>query len=234
MSAALTAGIVGTGFSVFSGLSSSKASKRALAQAEEQYRNNQAIASELKTRQQALVDAPLKQKIEEYSSRGLTTEGQQAMDKYRYDVGNINRQIQSQAGTVGEGLTGGRALNAAFQSSLGEAGIAQNDTINKNRQLQGYIGMAQQTPGWANLATNANTQMGNFYQGQAEENRADAKSAYASAAQGLAGLANMYSKGYRFGTNPNVSSATGVASDYPDLMSTEAQTGYQWGTGEKV
>lgn len=204
MSAALTAGIVGTGFSVFSGLSSGSAEKRARAQAEAQYRQNQEIAGELKTRQQALVDAPLKAKIAEYSGQGLTAGGQQAMDQFKYNVGNINRQIDANAGVAGPGLTGGRMLTSAFQTAQGQAGITQQDQIMKDNQLRGYLGMAQQTPGWAQVATGSNTQMGNFYQGQAEDSQRDEMSSYAAAAQGLKGLADLYSRGYRFGTSPNL------------------------------
>jgi len=199
MSAALTAGIIGTGFSVISGLNAGKSADRANAQAMQAYAQNQAIAGELKTRQQALVDTPLAAKIAEYQGSKITPEGQQTLDRFNLEMGNADRQIMEQAPLAGEGATGGRLLTDQFRRAQGIAGINLQDAMVKDRGLQGYMQMAQQTPGWAQVATGANTQMGSFQQGQAKEALGEEQSSYASAAAGLRGLADMYSRGYRFG-----------------------------------
>lgn len=222
MSAALTAGIAGTGFSIINGLSSGKSADRANAQAMEAYAKNQAVAETLRERQQALVDTPLKQKIAEYQGAKVTPEGQQALNQFNDTMGTMDRQIQEQAPLAGEGVTGGRALTNQFRRAQGIAGINLQDSVNKSRGLQGYMQMAQQTPGWAQIATGANTQMGAFQQGQAQQALGEEQSSYAAAAAGLRGLADMYSKGYRFGARPGA-----ATTDYSGLMDTPAQIGYE-------
>ena len=97
MSAAAVAGIVGTGFSIYSGITQGSAAKAARAEAMAAYQRNQQIAETLKTRQEALVDQPLRNRIAELQSTNMTPQGQIALNQFNNTAAGIDRQIQGQA-----------------------------------------------------------------------------------------------------------------------------------------
>lgn len=198
MSAAITAAAVGVGASIYSGAQAGKAADAASAQALQMYQANQAVAKELKERQLRLVDKPLEAKIAELQGKKITASGQQALDRFNFEMASADRAIQEQAQMAGEGATGGRQLTQQFRRAQGIAGINLQDAATKSAQLGEYLQMAQQTPGWASVATGANTQMGNYQAGLAENALAQESSAYGAAAKGLGNLASMYAT-YRAG-----------------------------------
>lgn len=202
MSAAITAAAVGAGASIYSGMQAGEAADKANAAALESFRANQAIGKELKERQLKLVDRPLEAKIAELQGKKITAGGQQALDRFNFEMSQADRAIQEQAPLAGEGATAGRELTQQFRRAQGIAGINLQDQATKNAQLGGYLQMAQQTPGWASVATGANTQMGQFQTGLMENALQQETSAYGEAAKGLGSLASMYSKGYSWGFNP--------------------------------
>jgi hypothetical protein len=95
---------------------------------------------------------------------------------------------------VGEGVAGARLLTNQFNTAKGLAQISMEDDMNKQARLPGLIQLGQQTPGWAGVETGANTQMANFSERQALQSAENEQSAYASAAQGMAVLADQYAR----------------------------------------
>lgn len=202
MSAALTAAAaIGTAGSIYSGMQAGEAADKANAAALESFRANQAVAKELKERQLKLVDRPLEAKIAELQGKKITAGGQQALDRFNFEMSQADRAIQQQAPLAGEGATAGRELTQQFRRAQGIAGINLQDQATKNAQLGGYLQMAQQTPGWASVATGANRDMGNFQTGLMENALAQESSAYGEAAKGLGNLATMYAR-YKSGYDP--------------------------------
>jgi len=196
MSAMLTVAAAGTAFSIYNGVQQGKAARAANAAALAAYQQNQAVANELKKRQQSLVDRPLEAKIEELSGKKVTAAGQMALDRFNAEMSASDRAIAAQAPMTGEGVAGGRELTNRFRRAQGIAGINLEDQAQKNAQLGGYLSMAQQTPGWAQVASGANSQMGAYQQNQAMYAQGQEASAYGSAARGLSTLADMYASYY--------------------------------------
>jgi len=192
MSAIAVAGIAGTAFSVYSGVQAGKSARNALSAEQAQLAKNQGIANELKDRQQTLVDKPLTALEAQDQSLNLTPEAQMAQDRFKAEMGTADRQVQEQADTAGAGVTGGRMLTNQFRKAEGIAGIHLQDTAAKRANLRGDLQLAQQTPGWAGVATGANTQMAGFEGQQAATAQQQQQSAYGAVAAGLGGLAKMY------------------------------------------
>ena len=192
MSAVTAAAIVGMGVSLYSGYSQDQAKKQAEAQANAANGANQGISSELKAREQALVDKTLTQKLAELQGSKITPEGQQALTQFQYGMGQNDRAIQEKAPQVGEGVTGSRELTQQFRRAQGIANINLQDQANKNAQLPAYMGIAQQTPGWASFGENANTQQMRLANQRAEEANQESNSSYAAAAKGMQALAAQY------------------------------------------
>ena len=202
MSAAITVAAIGTASSVYSGMQAGQRADAATAAATAAYAENQKIAKELKQRQETMVDAPLRKRLSELMSSKITPEGQQALDRYRFNMGEIEQSISEQAPLVGEGVTGSRELTQQFKNAQGVASLNLQDRIAKNAQMPTYLGIASQTPSWANIATGANTQQGSFQERQANQELASESSSYADAAKGLGNIASMYAQGYTFGGTP--------------------------------
>jgi hypothetical protein len=191
MSAMIGVAAVGVGASIFSGISSGNAAKRERAAAEQQYQENQQIAQEVK-QQEALPQAAEENLLGEYQSKNLTPEAQIATDRFKADSAQTQRNIQGNAGMTGQGVAGARALTTSFNTDEGLAGISLQDAVAKR---QGTLQTAQalkQTPGWASLATGANTQMGNAQNQWASQDSDKSQSAYGQAATGLGNLAKLY------------------------------------------
>lgn len=204
MSAALTITAIGVGASVYSGVRAGQRQDAASSAAASALAANQGVAEELKKRQRSLVDIPLEQKIAELQGKKITASGQQALDRFNLDMAAADRAVQEQADLVGEGATGSRELTNRFRRAQGVAGINIQDQSRKESELGGFMQMAQQTPGWAQVATGSNTQQAAFQQGLAQTAGEQEGSAYATAARGLGGLADLYARGYRFGVNPDI------------------------------
>lgn len=191
MSAMIGVAAVGVGASIFSGISSGNAAKRERAAAEQQYQENQQIAQEVK-QQEAVPQAAEENLLGEYQSKNLTPEAQIATDRFKADSAQTQRNIQGNAGMTGQGVAGARALTTSFNTDEGLAGISLQDAVAKR---QGTLQTAQalkQTPGWASLATGANTQMGNAQNQWASQDSDKSQSAYGQAATGLGNLAKLY------------------------------------------
>ena len=194
MSAMMAVAAVGVGASIYSGISGSNASKRERAAAEQAYQRNQQIAQEVK-QQEALPQAAEENLLGEYQSKNLTPEAQIATDRFKADTAQTQRNIQGNAGMTGQGVAGARALTTSFNTDEGLAGISLQDAVAKR---QGTLQTAQalkQTPGWAQLATGANTQMGNAQDQWSTQDKQASTSAYGQAAQGLGNLAKLYVSG---------------------------------------
>ena len=196
MSAVTAAAIVGMGVSLYSGYESNKKQKDAEAQANAANAANQGITSELKARQQALVDKTLTQKLAELQGSKITPEGQQALTQFQYGMGQNDKSIQEQAPLAGEGVTGSRELTQQFRKAQGVANINLADQANKNAEIQKYMGIAQQTPGWAAYGMDANTQAMQLANMRANQAGAESDSSYASAAKGMQALAMEYAKNH--------------------------------------
>ena len=191
MSAAIAVSAVGVGASLFTGISSGNAAKRERAAAEQAYQKNQQIAQEVK-QQEALPQAAEENLLGEYQSKNLTPEAQIATDRFKANSAQTQRDIQGNAGMTGQGVAGARALTTSFNTDEGLAGISLQDAVAKR---QGTLQTAQalkQTPGWAQLATGANTQMGNAQDQWSTQDKETSTSAYGQAAQGLGNLAKLY------------------------------------------
>ena len=193
MSAAIAIAVsaVGVGASLFTGISSGNAAKRERAAAEQAYQKNQQIAQEVK-QQEALPQAAEENLLGEYQSKNLTPEAQIATDRFKANSAQTQRDIQGNAGMTGQGVAGARALTTSFNTDEGLAGISLQDAVAKR---QGTLQTAQalkQTPGWAQLATGANTQMGNAQDQWSTQDKKTSTSAYGQAAQGLGNLAKLY------------------------------------------
>ena len=189
MSAAIA--VVGLGASIYSGISSGNAAKRERAAAEQAYQKNQQVAQEVK-QQEALPQAAEENLLGEYQSKNLTPEAQIATDRFKANSAQTQRDIQGNAGMTGQGVAGARALTTSFNTDEGLAGISLQDAVAKR---QGTLQTAQalkQTPGWAQLATGANTQMGNAQDQWSTQDKQTSTSAYGQAAQGLGNLAKLY------------------------------------------
>jgi hypothetical protein len=195
MSAATTAAIVGTGVSIYNGAKAGKAADAANAQALDAFGANQDVASALKARQSRLVDVPLSEKLAELQGTGLTHTGQAATDRFKYDMSQADRAIQEASPIVGEGVTGSRELTNQFRKATGVAEIGMRDQAQKDAELGGYLQLAAQSPAWAPVAMNANTQRGSYFSGQAADASANEASSYAAAAKGMASLADLYASG---------------------------------------
>lgn len=184
-------GVAAVGASIFSGISSGNEAKRERAAAEQQYQNNQNIAQEVK-QEEAPAQAAEQNLLGEYQSKNLTPEAQIATDRFKADTAQTQRSIQGNAGMTGQGVAGARALTTSFNTDEGLAGISLQDAVAKR---QGTLQTAQalkQTPGWAQLATGANTQMGNAQDQWSNQDKKTSTSAYGQAAQGLGNLAKLY------------------------------------------
>ena len=186
------AGIVGTAASLFSGISQGSAAKAARNEAMQAYQRNQQIAQTLEARQEALVDRPLEQRIQEMQSLKPTAEGQQALNQFSANIGQAERSITQQAPTTGYGVAGARSLNAQFQRAQGIAGINLGDQARKDSELTQLLHLGEQTPGWAGVAAGANQQIGGYQAGLAELGTSASNSSYAAAANGLVNLAKLY------------------------------------------
>jgi hypothetical protein len=167
-----------------------------------QYEQNQQIAKTLEARQQNLVDIPLTRKIQELEGKKLTAGGHQALDRFNFEMGNNQRAIEEAAPAAGSAATGARELTNQFRRAQGVAGINLQDQATKDAEMGSYLNLAQQTPGWANIAANANVQTGGAFERQAATQRglaqqdfANESSSYAAAAKGLSTLADMYATG---------------------------------------
>lgn len=217
------AGIIGTGASLFSGMSQGDAAKKARADAMEMFRRNQQVAESLKTRQEAMVDRPLREKLQELQSSNLTAEGQQGLNRFNEGASQVERQINENAPQTGYGVAGARALNAKFQRASGIAGIHLDDQARKDREIGGFIGMGQQTPGWAQIAAGSNTQMGNYQANLAEQGTQASNSSYGAAAQGLTNLAMLYSMQNKRQPSTFNDDTSGTSENGADLES--------WGSG---
>ena len=193
MSAALTIGAIGA--NLFSGISQGQAAKQANRLAMDSFSKNENIANQLKERQQTLVDPVVAAKIAELSSQKATPEALRAMGALSTTTAAADRGITANVGLAGAGATGARLLTDRFRKATGLADINLQDQASKNAQLGGWLDKASQLPAWAQVATGANTQMGNFQSGQASTAIGAQNSAYGAAAQGLAGLAKLYQAG---------------------------------------
>jgi len=196
MSSAITISAIGVGLSAYSANQKAKEAKPAQNAALGAYADNQAVARELKLRQETLVDPVLKEKIAQSQGKGLTTQGQMAQDRFNAEMATADKNIQENASVAGEGVTGGRQLTQQFRRAQGLAGITLADTANKDQQLGGYLGLAQQAPAWAASQPSANTQMGAFETGLMNQANREEQSAYASAASGLQGISKAYAARY--------------------------------------
>ena len=189
MSATIVVGVVGVAASAYSANQQAKAADKAGKAAQEAFARNQAIAEELKKRQETMVDKPLEQKIAELQSKKMSAAGLMSLDRFNAGMAAADRQIQEQAQQAGEGVTGARELTQQFRKAQGIAGLTLEDQANKDRNLAEYMSLASQTPGWAQVATGNNTQQANYAAMQEERALKAEQSAYASAAQGLGNIA---------------------------------------------
>jgi hypothetical protein len=186
--------LIGVGLSVYQGIEAGKAADEQNQQAQQRMEANLGVASELRQRQQALVDTPLEEQIAALRSRELTVGAQRSQDVLQDQSGKISRGIMEVAPQTGEGVAGARLLTNQFNTAKGLAQISMEDEANKQARLPGLIQLGQQTPGWAGVETGANTQMANFAERQALQSAENEQSAYATAAQGMAALADQYAK----------------------------------------
>jgi hypothetical protein len=191
MSAALTVGAIGTGFSIYSGIQSGNQSKSERNAAQQQLQQNQAIANELKT-EEAPAQAAINQQVGQLSSQNLTPGALMAEGQLKQQMANNSRNITANAAMTGEGVAGSRQLSDQFAQAQGIAGINLQDQVNKNAQLGGWIDRATAEPTWARVATGANSQAAGFDESIANQDRSASQSAYGQAAQGLSNLARMY------------------------------------------
>ena len=194
MSAPLTAAAAGTVFSIFSGIQKGKQAKAAEAAEKQALQGNAAIAQEVKAQENELAYNPLRAQESEDMSSALSPGAQMAMDRFKADQAATTRQIQSSAPTVGGGVAGGRLLTQKFRNAQGIASITLGDKAQKQANLRSDIELGSRTPGWAGLATGANTQMAGFEGGVRQEANQGEQSAYGAAAAGLVGLAKMYAQ----------------------------------------
>lgn len=197
--------LLGVGLSVYQGIEAGKAADEQNQQAQQRLEANLGVASELKQRQQALVDIPLEEQIAALRSRELTVGAQRSQDVLQAQSGQIARGIMETAPQSGEGVAGARLLSNQFNTAKGLAQISMEDAANKQARLPGLIQLGQQMPGWAGVETGSNTQLANFSERQAEQSAANEQSAYAAAAQGMAALADQYAReraGGQAGTPP--------------------------------
>lgn len=185
---------VGTAASLYSGIKSSKDAKKSLAFAKEQYRNNQKIAKKLEARWNRLVEPTLEELMAESKSQDMSLAGRLAVEDLERGLGKARTQVENDLDAAGEGLTEGRLLTLDIDRARGVAGIRLDDEQAKRERLSGLMSFAAQTPGWASIATGANTQMGDFSAGLALQQRGAAASAYGVAAQGLSQLGQMWSE----------------------------------------
>ena len=219
MSATIVVGAIGVAASVYSANQQAKAADKAGKAAQEAFARNQAIAEELKKRQETMVDKPLEQKIAELQSKKMSAAGLMSLDRFNAGMAAADRQIQEQAQQAGEGVTGARELTQQFRKAQGLAGLTLEDQANKDRNLAGYMSLASQTPGWAQVATGANTQQANYAAMQEERALKAEQSAYASAAQGLGNIATgLY----------------GMYGNRPDPSSTQAMKNYSAETAQRI
>jgi len=191
MSAMMVAGAVGTGFSIYSGISGGNAAKNAQRQAENDLAQNQQLAQQLKA-QEAPTEAVEQQQIGELSSKNLTPQDQMAQDQFKNSMQQQQQQIQANSGLTGEGVAGSRALSNQFQQAQGIAGIGLQDAVNKRSQLGSWVDKASQEPAWARVASGANKDMANQQAQWSNQDATASGSAYGAAAKGLMGLAQMY------------------------------------------
>jgi hypothetical protein len=194
MSSLIVISAVGVAASAYSANEQGKRADKANNQALAAYAANQGVASELKQRQQRLVDQPLEKRLAELNATGLTPEGQLAQDQLVNQTGLISRQIDQNAPLAGEGVTGARQLTNQFRQAQGLATLGLQDTVNKNREKTGLMEFAAQTPGWANVATGANTQVGGYEERLAGEAASAEQSDWAAAAQGMQNIGSAYAK----------------------------------------
>jgi hypothetical protein len=215
MSAMIATAAVGTAFSIYSGIKQGQAAKAAQAQAQNAINQQQGIAQEVRAQQDALAYNPLKAQEAQDQSSALSPGAQMALDRFKADQAQTTRQIQASAPTVGQGVAQGRLLTQQFRNAQGIAAITLGDTAQKQANLRSDIQIGAQTPGWANLATGANTQNAQFQTGLMQEANQNEMSAYGAAAQGLAGLAKAYA-----GSNSGSASPGNAALGNADAMAT--------------
>ena len=191
MSAAITVGALGVGFSIFSGISSGNQAKRERALEQQELQQNQQIGDELKA-EEAPYQAIVKQQTGELSSKALTPEAQMAQDALKARMGGISRNINEQAPLTGQGVAGGRQLSTQFAQAQGLAGIGLEDAVNKRSALGGWVNKGLEEPAWARVKSGANQAMAGAAGQWAAQDQAESKSAYGQAASGLANLAKLY------------------------------------------
>jgi hypothetical protein len=200
MSAVIGVSAIGVGASIFGGISAGNAAKQEREQQLQMYQNNQAIAQQVKAQEQPAINAE-QNLLGEYQSKNLTPESQIAQDQFKANTAQTQRDIQSNAPLTGQGVAGARALTTSFNTDEGLAGISLQDAVAKR---QGTLQAAQalkQTPGWATLATGANTQSGNALGTWSNIDQSNSQSAYGQAAAGLGNLAKMYVSRQQPGTD---------------------------------
>ena len=212
MPVAAVASIVGTAGSLTAGAQSSRAANKATKAANKQYAKNQAIASQLEDRWNALVEPTLKSQLEETNAQGLSTSGRLAEDELLTGIGKIRTGIETNVDTAGTGLTDAKLLNLDLSEATGLSKIRLADELQKKSDQRSLMSFAAQTPSWASVATGANSDIAAFNERQAVVNQNAASSAYGVAAQGLMQLGREYGQNGGFGQSgiyPSLSLASG-------------------------
>lgn len=199
MSVGAVSSIVGTAGSLISGSKSDKAASKANKLAAKQYEKNQQISRELKDRWNVLVEPALKAQMEEANSQGLSTSARLAEDELLGGIGKIRTKVLNNADTQGTGLTDAKLLNLDLTEATGRSKIRLSDELQKKTDQRSLMSFAAQTPSWAQVATNSNSNSGAFYEQQAVANQQAANSAYGVAAQGLAQLGRLYGRDSGYG-----------------------------------